>query len=42
LIAEKRGRTAIVDALVAAGARDLPPPDKIATPHRTLPEKLVS
>ena len=40
LIAEKRGRTAIVDALVAAGAKDQPPPEKIATPHRTLPEKL--
>ena len=32
LIAEKRGRTAIVDALVAAGAKDQPPPEKIATP----------
>ena len=40
LIAEKRGRTAIVDALVAAGARDQPRPEKIATPHRTLPEEL--
>jgi ankyrin repeat protein len=39
LIAEKRGRTAIVDALVAAGAKDQPPPERIATPHRTLPEK---
>ena len=40
LIAEKRGRTAIVDALVAAGAKDQPRPEKIATPHRTLPEEL--
>lgn len=39
-IAEKRGRTAIVDALVAAGAKDEPPPDRVATPHRTLPETL--
>ena len=42
LIAEKRGRTAIVDALVAAGAKDQPPPEKIASPHRTLPENLES
>jgi ankyrin repeat protein len=41
-IAERRGRTAIVDALVAAGAKDQPPPEKIATPHRALPEKLES
>jgi mono/diheme cytochrome c family protein len=40
LIAEKRGRTAIVDALVAAGAKDQPRPERIATPHRTLPENL--
>ena len=40
LIAEKRGRTAIVDALAAAGARDQPPPEKIATPKRTLPVDL--
>jgi ankyrin repeat protein len=40
LIAEKRGRTAIVDVLVAAGAKDQPQPEKIATPHRKLPEKL--
>jgi hypothetical protein len=42
LIAQKRGRTPIVDALVAAGARDQPWPETIATPHRTLPEKLES
>jgi ankyrin repeat protein/mono/diheme cytochrome c family protein len=40
LIAEKRGRTAIVDALVAAGAKDQPRAEKTATPQRTLPEKL--
>ena len=40
LIAEKRGRTAIVDALVAAGAKDQPQPEKIVTPHRSLPEEL--
>ena len=40
LIAERRGRTAIVDALVAAGARDVPPREPIATPHRSLPEEL--
>jgi hypothetical protein len=40
LIAEKRGRTAIVDALVAASAKDSPPAEKIAAPKRTLPEKL--
>jgi ankyrin repeat protein len=40
LIAEKRGRTAIVDALVAAGAKDPPPTEKIATPQRALPEVL--
>src|SRR5262249_23515268 len=38
LIAEKRGRTAIVDALVAAGAKDPPPPDEIATRQRALPD----
>jgi ankyrin repeat protein len=51
LIAEKRGRTAIVDALVAAGAEDPPAgggrgepaggsPKKTVTPHRTLPQVL--
>jgi ankyrin repeat protein len=40
LIAEKRGRTAIVAALVAAGAKDEPRLEKIVTPHRALPEKL--
>jgi ankyrin repeat protein len=39
-IAEKRGRTAIVDALAAAGANDHPAPERIATPHRTFGEKL--
>ena len=40
LIAEKRGRTAIVDALIAAGAKEPPRPEKIVTPHRTLPRTL--
>jgi ankyrin repeat protein len=40
LIAEKRGRTAVVDALVAAGAKDPPRAEKIATPHRALPDRL--
>jgi ankyrin repeat protein len=40
LIAEKRGRTAIVDALVTAGAKAQPRPEKIATPKRELPEAL--
>jgi ankyrin repeat protein len=40
LIAEKRGRTAIVDALAAAGAKDQPEPEKVATPHRILPEQI--
>ena len=36
MIAEKRGRTAIVDVLAAAGAEDQPRPEKIATPKRAL------
>jgi len=40
LIAEKRGRTAIVEALVAAGAEDVPPAEKTATPRRALPDEL--
>jgi ankyrin repeat protein len=40
LIAQKRGRTPIVDALQAAGAQDPPPAEKIATPHRALPKVL--
>jgi ankyrin repeat protein len=39
LIAEKRGQTAIVDALVAAGAKDPPRAEKIATPQRALPDE---
>jgi ankyrin repeat protein len=39
LIAEKRGRTAIVDALVAAGAKDPPRAEKTTTPPRALPEE---
>src|SRR5262245_54108376 len=38
LIAEKRGQTAIVDALVAAGAKEPPLAEKIATPQRALPD----
>jgi ankyrin repeat protein len=37
LIAEKRGRTAIVEALVAAGAKEPPRAQKTATPQRALP-----
>jgi ankyrin repeat protein len=40
LIAEKRGRTAIVEALVAAGAEDQPPLERIAPAIRALPEEL--
>jgi N-acyl-D-amino-acid deacylase len=40
LIAERRGRTAIVDALVDAGANDPPQAEKTATPLRALPDKL--
>jgi ankyrin repeat protein len=40
LIAEKRGRTAIVNALVAAGANDQQPPEQVATPKRALPDEL--
>jgi ankyrin repeat protein len=40
LIAEKRGRTAIVDALEAAGAAEPPRTEKAAAPQRTLPEEL--
>jgi mono/diheme cytochrome c family protein len=39
LIAEKRGQTAIVDALVAAGAKGPPLAEKIATPQRALPDE---
>jgi ankyrin repeat protein len=40
LIAERRGRTAVVDALVAAGAKDPPRAGKSATPRRALPDVL--
>ncbi len=40
LIAEKRGRTAIVEALVAAGAENPPQIEKHATPQQALPEEL--
>src|SRR5215468_5164993 len=41
LIAEKRGRTEIVEALVAAGAKDVPRAEKVVTPRRALPEPLA-
>ena len=37
LIAEQRGRTAIVNALVAAGAGDVPPREPIVTPQSHAP-----
>jgi ankyrin repeat protein len=40
LIAQKRGPTAIVDALVAAGAREEPQPPRIVPPKRVLPGAL--
>ena len=40
LLAEKRGRTAIVEALIAAGAKEPPPVEKIAAARHALPEKL--
>jgi ankyrin repeat protein len=40
LIAGKRGRTAIVDVLAAAGAKEPPRPATAATPQRALPEGL--
>src|SRR5262249_12379358 len=39
LIAEKRGHTAIVHTLVAAGAKDPQQAKKIATPQRALPDE---
>jgi ankyrin repeat protein len=40
LIARKRGLTAVVDTLVAAGAQDPPTGEKNVTPHRALPQVL--
>jgi ankyrin repeat protein len=40
LIAEKRGRTAVVDALAAAGAKEPPRAEKMVTPRRALPDEL--
>jgi ankyrin repeat protein len=40
LIAEKRGRTAIVDALVAAGAKDPPQAERPPTSQRAVPDVL--
>lgn len=42
LLAEKRGRTAIVEALVAAGAKAPPPSKQVIRHKRPLPEKLES
>lgn len=39
-IAEKRGRTPIVAALAAAGAKEPPPVERVVTPHHTLPGRL--
>lgn len=38
LIAERRGRTAIVEALIAAGAKNPPAAEKITESRRTLPD----
>lgn len=40
LIAERRGRTAIVEALIEAGAEEPPTAEKYAAPQRSLPEEL--
>src|SRR5262249_19736559 len=39
LTAERRGRTALVAPLVPAGAKAPPRAEKIATPHRALPDE---
>jgi ankyrin repeat protein len=39
-IAEKRGRTTIVDVLAAAGAKNPPRPERVDKPHRTRPQEL--
>jgi hypothetical protein len=40
LLAQKRGRTAIVEALLAAGAKAPPPAEPVGRPARALPDKL--
>jgi ankyrin repeat protein len=40
LIAERRGRTAVLEALVAAGAKDPPQAEKPAVPQRAVPDSL--
>jgi ankyrin repeat protein len=40
LIAERRGYSAIVEALAGAGAKEPPRPEKVVTPHHSLPEVL--
>ena len=39
LIAERRGHSAIVEALAGAGAKEPPRPEKVVKPHRSLPEE---
>jgi ankyrin repeat protein len=39
LIAQRRGRTALVNALVVAGAKEPPRSEKVITPLRALPEE---
>jgi ankyrin repeat protein len=40
LIAERRGHSATVEALAGAGAKEPPRPEKVVTPHRSLPGEL--
>jgi ankyrin repeat protein len=40
LIAQKRGQTPIVQALIEAGAKEEPYPERAITPHRKLPARL--
>jgi ankyrin repeat protein len=40
LIAERRGYSAIVEALAGAGAKEPPRREKVVTPHRSLPKEL--
>lgn len=42
MLAEKRGRTAIVEALIAAGAKEPPPVERFAVPDRKVPEPLTT
>lgn len=40
MLAERRGRTAIVEALIAAGAKESPPEVRIDAPNRKIPDSL--